>query len=806
MRISIRKLGLIPCFVLLTYLFNISVPTKQVQAVNTARAAAQHIDEEYVARIDESTDKQEVVKRLQDSNLAVDDKPAKVESKNWIKVKVKDSNQLQALKSNPHITKLERNTVRRLTTGPNDAYYNSQNNVISGQYDQWDLRKIKLGPNTTPPPATKDSGWEVTTGSSNTIVAVIDTGIDLTHPDLTGNIWINSYENSGSSNVDDAQPGKPSGNGYVDDIKGWNFADNNNNVQDTNGHGTHVAGTIAAVTDNTTGMAGICWTCKIMPLKVVSSAGGAYDSDIYLAIHYAVDNGAKLINMSLGGPGYSQILQDAIDYAWANDVLVISAAGNYGSSASDSYPGGSYNSISVGATDYNDVTQSYSNTGPKMDLVAPGSNILSTYLSTSTGCLSGSQRYNCLDGTSMAAPHVTGVAALIYDLHRSDGPAWTAKQIRYALLHPSSPNYIDNLGNPGFDDSSGYGRLNALKALQASTPASDNTPPTATLTAPGTSTISGSFNVTGTASDADLYMYMISFTRVSDNYIVKQVSGRTSVTSNTLYSLNTSDLPDDEYKVSLRVEDFAGNVTSSAGYQVTVDNTAPGNFTLSYPTANQAINTTRPPFTWNTPSDVSPLTYSVVVDGATLTNSATSPTFTPGSDLPQGTHSWYVVAKDAANHTTNSSTLAFNIDTVAPADFAVTVSLQGSKAVVTFSTSDDNSGMLRYDIAVDGASVQNVTSPYTSASLLDGSHTITVTAVDKAGNTKQATKQFTINERVQLLKSKADFNANGKVDISDLSILAQNWNKSSASGDANGDGKVDLSDLSILAQNWNKSF
>jgi thermitase len=246
--------------------------------------------------------------------------------------------------------------------------------------------------------------WGTTTGSWTTVVAVIDEGVDINHPALKNNIWVNTDEVP-SNGVDDDR------NGYVDDRNGYDFANDDASVYDpdpVNGrgdeHGTHVAGTIAAQGNN--GVAGVNWQAGIMALKFLGPNGG-YTSDAVEALNYAVANGARISNNSWGGGGYSQALRDAINRADASGHLFVAAAGNDGvnNDATPHYPSSysSANIISVAATDDEDALASFSNFGAtSVDLAAPGVNILST--------LPGN-RYGSYSGTSMATPHVTGAAA-----------------------------------------------------------------------------------------------------------------------------------------------------------------------------------------------------------------------------------------------------------------------------------------------------------------------------------------------------------------------------------------------------------
>jgi subtilisin family serine protease len=244
--------------------------------------------------------------------------------------------------------------------------------------------------------------WATTTGSSSVIVAVIDTGIDYTHPDLAANIW-----------TDPAT-------GY----HGYDYVNYDNDPMDDHGHGTHCAGTVGAVGNNGVGVAGVNWNVKIMAVKFLDSTGRGYTSDAISAIQYANSHGAQVISNSWGGDGYSQSLKDAID---ASPTVVICAAGNDGkdTDTSPNYPSAytSSNIIAVAATDDNDALAAFSNYGAtSVDVAAPGVLIYSTYPGN---------RYVNMSGTSMATPHVAGVTALV----KAAVPSYTVAQIKAVILN-----------------------------------------------------------------------------------------------------------------------------------------------------------------------------------------------------------------------------------------------------------------------------------------------------------------------------------------------------------------------------------
>jgi subtilisin family serine protease len=326
-------------------------------------------------------------------------------------------------------------------TTPNDPSYGAQ----------WFLYKIQA-----------EDAWDISQGDAGVSIGIVDCGVQLTHPDLAANIWYNPGEAGADSN--DGQD--DDGNGYIDDYRGWDFCgpdtanlayagDNDPNVYGSNNdHGTHVAGDASAVTDNAVGVAGIGWNCKVMAIKCSfdndtrAPGGKSYIYFGYDGIVYAADNGAKAINCSWGGSGYSQFAQDLVNYAWEGGSVVVCAAGNDASS-DPHYPSAYENALSVAATTSSDTKSSFSNYGTTVDVSAPGSSILSTAYSNT---------YDSWDGTSMASPVAAGVVGLIW----ANNPAWNNTQVATQLMMTT-----DNIdaSNPSYAGLLGTGRINAYKAL-----------------------------------------------------------------------------------------------------------------------------------------------------------------------------------------------------------------------------------------------------------------------------------------------------------------------------------------------------
>jgi subtilisin family serine protease len=336
-------------------------------------------------------------------------------------------------------------------TTPNDPYYPQR---------LWGLNNTGQTGGTPDADIDAPEAWDIQRGDPNLVIGVIDTGVDYNHPDLVDNIWTNPGETAGDGIDND-------GNGYIDDVRGWDFAYGDNDPMDGHSHGTHVAGTIAGKGNNGVGVTGVAWQGKILPLKLFSDSGDSRTSDAILALNYATAKGVKLTNNSWGGGPYSQGLYDAINSAGQQGALFIAAAGNNGSNndITPHYPA-SYdlpNIISVAATDHNDALSIFtppraSNYGlTSVDLGAPGSHIYST---TPGGI------YDYKSGTSMASPHVAGAAALVW----AQNPTWSAQEVKNRLLQTTDPNpALSGLTVSG-------GGLNLYNALGGSTqqPANDN--------------------------------------------------------------------------------------------------------------------------------------------------------------------------------------------------------------------------------------------------------------------------------------------------------------------------------------------
>ncbi len=350
---------------------------------------------------------------------------------------------------------------------PNDPYYNLQYALKNDGTRTFGNVKAKAGADID-----AEAAWGLQAGDSTVIVAVLDGGVALSHPELAGRLWKNPKEIPGNGQDDD-------GNGFVDDVNGWSFAVNQQggdaNVADDYGHGTNVAGIIGAISGNSLGVAGLA-RCTVLPVKVLDSQNNGLYSWWAAGIRYAVQQGAKVINLSLGGQSTSfSTLKSAVDYALANGVIVVASMGNQRSETPD-YPAAFDGIVAVGATGPDDNwvrsftwdTTKGSNFGKHISVSAPGSFIHGLDYRSNTNY----QSY--WSGTSQACPMVAAVCALLL----SQGPGRTPAEIKRLIEMGAEDGVGDaSLDSPGWDRYYGNGRLNAYRSLLAGMPVAIRTAP-----------------------------------------------------------------------------------------------------------------------------------------------------------------------------------------------------------------------------------------------------------------------------------------------------------------------------------------
>jgi len=333
---------------------------------------------------------------------------------------------LYAMSVNPNVVYAEPDYIAYIAITPNDILFKYQYSLYNSG-ESIDIPGSPRGKARADIKATE--GWEETRGEENVIIAIIDTGVDLEHPDLESKIYSSGYD----------------------------FANDDDDATDDNGHGTQVAGIAAAETNNTEGIAGVAWNCKILPLKAMDENGEGYYDWIIQAIIWAVENGADVINLSAGGEEESIALEEAVRYAFQKDVVVVCAGGN--DTGPVLYPA-AYDDycMAVAATDYNDNRTGWSNFGPEIDVAAPGEWIISC-VPTWFWVPDSPFPYDYGSGTSMSTPHVSGLAALLKSLK----PWLTNSEIMSIIKYTADD--VNSNEHPGLDDFIGYGRINMEKAL-----------------------------------------------------------------------------------------------------------------------------------------------------------------------------------------------------------------------------------------------------------------------------------------------------------------------------------------------------
>lgn len=366
----------------------------------------------------------------------------------------------EALAKNKEIKYAQPNYKMQLYFEPNDPYYHSRGHVGGNIDDLWALKPNRIN---------AEEAWDIVGMGGRRrlrlvdllVVAVIDTGVDYNHPDIAANIWRNPNEEPDNNQDDD-------GNGLVDDIRGYDFSGNDrgriipdNDPSDSDGHGTHCAGTIAAIGNNELGIIGVAPEARIMPVKIFPNA---YTNVAATGLRYAADMGADVLSNSWGPEVRclsNPALEEAIDYAHTAGCVVVFAAGNNNDDVRYYSPNNRPNVINVAATDYDDARAGFSNYGSGIDVSAPGVAVLSLRAAGTDMYENGrhivDENYYRADGTSMACPHVAGLAALILSHH----PDFTNEELRSAIRASA-----DDLGVAGIDSFFGAGRIDANQALQ----------------------------------------------------------------------------------------------------------------------------------------------------------------------------------------------------------------------------------------------------------------------------------------------------------------------------------------------------
>lgn len=478
-------------------------------------------------------------------------------------LKIKDkgdvASKIFGLSKNKHVAYAEPDYVVKSNLIPDDTYY--------GTTQARNMDNISI-----------PAAWDITTGTTNSIVAVLDTGVLQTHSDLvaTGRFLL-----------------------------GIDLAYNDADPNDVNGHGTMVAGVIAAIGNNAMGVAGINWKTRLMPVKVLDDTGSGYTSTVSNGVVWATEHGANVINMSLGSTYPSTTLENAVNYAYEKNLTILAASGNDSRANGVSYPAAYENCIAVGAIDQNSVKASFSNGGAQLDVVAPGVSV-STTKNTNT--------YAYFSGTSASTPVVTGVASLM----KAANPSLSNSLIKSALTQSAT-----DLGPAGFDTDYGHGKVNAQSAVSlALNPSAINLPTDATapnVIIPGElegTTIKGIINLPVTATDNVAV-------KTASLYIDERFAGSTTMFPY-IFSVDTTLLADRIHTFRAEATDLAGNTGRSntvtmvvQNYPTTTTTTLPGPTTTVVSTTTTTppnpIDEILPTVVFNSPANGTNVSRSVYV-------------------------------------------------------------------------------------------------------------------------------------------------------------------------------------------------
>ncbi|MBI3486529.1 S8 family serine peptidase [Candidatus Daviesbacteria bacterium] len=616
---------------------------------------------------------------------------------------------LEALSKNNLIEYAEPDYLLKADDVPNDPWFSVE----------WHLKDINA-----------PTAWDINKGSTAVSVAVIDSGVYSQHEDLAGQLTSNGY----------------------------NFVDNNTDTADKTGHGTAVAGTMDAATNNGKGVASLGRNIMTMPLVAADSTGAMYLSNEIKAIDYAADNGAKTINISYGGSVFIQSEQDAVNYAWNKGLVIVAAAGNSNLSSID-YPAGDQNVIAVGAVDGSDNRANFSSYGTGLDVVAPGVGIYTTNTTNS---------YQADSGTSYSSPLVAALAGLIF----SAAPNLAPQQVTDIITSTAK-----DLGDPGWDQYYGWGKIDAYAALQKATgitPLPDTTAPTVSITSPtSNSIISGIVSIAASASDN------VAVTKV-EFYIDNSLHTADS-TSPYSDSWDTTTFANGTHTILAKAYDSAGNIGISSTTSVTVNNPVlditPPTVSITSPvsgsTVSGSVNLTA------TASDnvsVSKVTY--LIDGVYIGESTSSP-YSVAWDTTQfsnGTHSLVANAIDPSNNLGTSAIVTVIVNNPLPSPTPVptqtpvptptstdttvpTVSiiypLNGStvsklSTVNIAASASDNIAVSKVEFYVNSSlTCTDTTSPYSCSWKVPGAkgkkYTVQAKAYDNSNNTSSSTITVTAN-------------------------------------------------------------
>ena len=585
-----------------------------------------------------------------------------------------------ALAKNPHISYAENNFIAASGFEPDDYQYPSQ----------WHLPKISA-----------PEGWDMSIGSESIPVAIIDSGVDPNHQDLWEKL-----------------------------IPGYNFIDENTDTHDVYGHGTAVAGTAAAVTNNFVGVAGVAWENPIMPLMVLNSDNRATYYDIARAITHAADQGIRVINISLGGSSSSSTLQNAVNYAWNKGAVIFACAMN-NSSTTPYYPAACSHVIAVSATTSADTLASFSNYGNWIDISAPGASILTTKMGGG---------YGSRNGTSFSSPIAAGLAALIL----SANPCLTNDQVVDIITQNA-----DDLGEPGFDTYYGYGRVNLFSSLVAATEtvtAPDLTAPYVSIISPEDgATISDSTTVNVSATD-DVGVERLEI-------YVNGVLIATDTTAPYGFYWDTTNYSEGYYELSALAYDYSQNEGQSNVITVYVTNTTPEDTTpphvsITSPEDGATISDSTT-VNVSATDDVGVERLEIYVNGVLIATDTTAPYgfYWDTTNYSEGYYELSALAYDYSQNEGQSNVITVYVTNTTPEDttpphVSITSPEDGasvSDRVIIRVSASDSSGISKLELYIDGRLKVSkpksiLTYRWNVRKTAKGAHTISAKAYDTAGN------------------------------------------------------------------------
>lgn len=599
---------------------------------------------------------------------------------------------IRELAADPNVEQVQKDVAVSLAYTPNDPYYFSSGSIGPGVDDLWGLKAIHAS-----------TAWDTTKGASVT-VGIVDSGVDFTHPDLAANAWVNPGEVAGNGVDDD-------GNGYIDDIHGWNFRGNNNDLTDVIYHGSHVAGTVAATGDNNQGVVGVAFNARLMALRACDADRKCYLSSAAQGIQYAVNMGAKVTNNSYGGPGANSnsdsLYNDALEYAHNSNVTTVVAAGNDAKDiiSDSSYPAADSRVITVGAVDETLAPASFTDYGDRLDVMAPGEPILST-VPTAHGCGPSFTTIYCYaSGTSMASPHVAGIVALMYAVNPNIKP----EEVRQVLRTTAQ-----DLGASGFDSNNGFGLAMADASVARAAAPNVLTP---FIASPRFGNmVAGDVAVTGSIGGSNVSSYKLEIGSGEYPSSWTQLASGTGAvpTTQTLATFNSRLYAYGYYTLRLTATNSSNQSFNHKLYKVLIAN--PNDTTAPAAPSNLGAtpNATSIMLNWTASTDNYGVTgYIVKRNGVTIGTPSTS-SFTDTGLTPGTTYAYSIQAYDAAANTSTAVTGSFATlaDTTAPSTVSsLNVSGRTTHTItLSWAAATDNVGVTGYAIYRNGTQVATTAS------------------------------------------------------------------------------------------------